>query len=153
MTRRPPSRDRDDARSTGSARRADNGRRGDVAQRDVLRRDGGNRRDGLFIGPVRITPVRVFLLLALVGSVAYVAYAIAVVRDTNALPMLSSGAAVLGIVFLALAVAGGKGTLDAGRDGSTARAFTLAVGGGIAAMIAFGCFAGAIILALVMGGT
>ena len=136
MTRRPSPRDRADARSQLSARRP----------------DGRRERRGLYIGPLHITPIRVALLIALFGSVAYLLYALVVVRDTNALPMLSSGAAVLGIVFIALALAGAKGTLDAGREGATGRAFVLAIGGGIAAIIGFGCFAGAIILALVMQG-
>ncbi len=104
----------------------------------------------MFVGPVRVTPMRIVLLIALVGSFAYLAYALLVVRDTNAIPMLASGAAVLGIVFLALAVAGAKATWEAGRDGAAGQALLLAVGGGIAAMIGFGCFAGAVILALVI---
>ncbi len=94
--------------------------------------------------------MRLILLVALIGSFAYVAYAILVVRDTSAIPMLALGAAILGVVFLALAVAGGRGTFQAGRDGRGRDAFLLAIGGGVAAMIAFGCFAGAIILTLVL---
>jgi hypothetical protein len=54
-------------------------------------------------------------------------------------------------VFLALAVAGGRGTLIAGREGRNRGAFVRAIGGGIAAMIGFGCFAAAIILVLTLG--
>jgi hypothetical protein len=97
-----------------------------------------------------ITPVRVALVVAVVGSLAFVAYAMLLVRDESAIPMLTAGAVVLGIAFLALAVAGGRGTLEAGRDGQGRRAFALAIAGGIAAMIGFGCFAGAVILVLVM---
>jgi len=103
---------------------------------------------GTFIGPVRVTPVRVVLVIALFGTLAYLAYALTV-RDTSQIPMLASGAAVLGLVFLGLAVAGGHGTLQAGREGRNRDAFALALGGGISAMIGFGCFAGAIVLAMV----
>ena len=41
-------------------------------------------------------------------------------------------------------------TYRAARDGASGRAFGLAVLGGIAALIAFGCVAGAIIMALVV---
>ena len=107
------------------------------------------RAGGPRIGPLRITPVRVVLVLALVGSLAYAIYALTV-RDTAAqLPLLSSGAAVLGIAFLALAVSGFLGIREAGYEGRDGRAVLLAVLGGISAIIGFGCLAMAIVLALV----
>jgi hypothetical protein len=112
-------------------------------RRPVSRPGTASRRGG------PITPVRVALVVALVGSLAFVAYALLLVRDESAIPMLTAGAIVLGIAFLALAVAGGHGTLEAGRDGRGGRAVGLAIAGGVAAMIGFGCFAGAIILLLV----
>ena len=99
-------------------------------------------------GGIRITPMRIVLVLALIGSLAYIAFALTV-RDTSQIPMLASGATVLGIVFLALAVSSARGTYRAGGEGRNGQALTLAIGGGIAAMIAFGCFAAAIVLALV----
>jgi hypothetical protein len=105
-------------------------------------------RRGVYLGPIRITPVRVVLVIALVGTLAYLAYALTV-RDASQIPMLASGAAVLGIVFLGLAVAGGQGTLVAGREGRNRDAIAMALGGGIAAMIGFGAIAGAIVLAMV----
>src|SRR2546430_1395379 len=109
------------------------------------------RRQGAHIGLFRITPTRATLAVALVGSVAFLAYAVTV-RDPTQIPMLSSGAAVLGIVFAALALAGAIGTYRAGREGAGGRAFGLALLGGVAAVIAFGCFSGAVILALVWRG-
>ncbi len=100
-------------------------------------------------GGIRITPMRIVLVLALVGSLAYIAFALSV-RDASQIPMLASGATVLGIVFLALAVSGARGTYRAGGEGRSGQALTLAIGGGIAAMIGFGCFAAAIVLALVV---
>ena len=114
---------------------------------DRPRRASAGRR-GVYLGPIHVTPVRVVLLLALIGTLAYLAYAITV-RDASQIPMLASGAAVLGLVFLGLAVAGGQGTLVAGRERRNRDAIALALGGGIAAMIGFGAIAGAIVLALV----
>jgi hypothetical protein len=99
------------------------------------------------IGPLVVTPVRVVLVLALVGSLAYVVYALTV-RDTAQLPMLSSGAAVLGIAFMALAVSGFLGIRDAGYEGRDGRAVLLALLGGVAAIVGFGCFAMAIVFAM-----
>jgi hypothetical protein len=94
-----------------------------------------------------VTPTRVTLLVAVVGSLAYLAYAITV-RDTQQIPLLASGAAVLGLVFLALAVAGGIATFRAGRDGRVGRAIMTAIGGGIAGIVAAGAFAFALVLTL-----
>lgn len=111
------------------------------------RRASGARR-GVYLGPIRITPVRVVLVIALIGTLAYLAYALTV-RDASQIPMLASGAAVLGLVFLGLAVAGGQGTLVAGRERRNRDAIAMAIGGGIAAMIGFGAIAGAVVLAMV----
>ena len=106
------------------------------------------RRRGLHIGPLDITPTRVTLFIALVGSMAFLAYAITV-RALAQIPLLASGAAVLGIVFGALALSGVVGSVGAARGGAGGRAFAMALGGGIAAVIAAGCLAGALVLALV----
>ena len=109
------------------------------------------RRRGLHIGPLAITPTRVTLLLALIGSSAFLAYAITV-RNVSQVPMLASGAAVLGIVFGALAISGVRGSVSAARAGAGGRSFAMAMGGGISALIAAGCLASAIIMALVLRG-
>ena len=114
------------------------------------RPDGSRGRGGPHVGSVRLTPTRVVLALAIVGALAYIAFALTV-RDASQLPMLSSGAAILGIVFAALAVSGGVSMWRAGRVGATRRAIALAIAGGVAGMIAAGCFAAAIDLALVWG--
>ena len=110
--------------------------------------EGSRGRAGVYLGPVHVTPMLVVLVGALFGSLAYVAFALTV-RDTTQIPMLVSGAVVLGVVFIALAVAGAVRTYQAGVEGRGGRAFGLALGGGIAAMIGFICFALAIIGALV----
>jgi hypothetical protein len=112
------------------------------------RQPDGSGSGGVYLGPVRITPMLVVLVIALIGSLAYIAFALTV-RDTTQIPMLVSGAVVLGVVFIALAVAGAIRTYQAGVEGRGGRAFGLALGGGVAAMIGFVCFALAIIGALV----
>lgn len=97
-------------------------------------------------GP-RISPGVVIIAIALVGSIAYALFAITV-RDSSQIPLLVSGAVVLGIVFTALAVYAARGVWRAGLDARNGRALLLGVVGGIAAIIAAGCFAGAIILSL-----
>lgn len=100
------------------------------------------------IGPIAITPTGILLLLALVGSVAYLLYAISV-RDASQIPLLASGAAVLGIVFVAVAVTGLIATWRSSVRGSDGRAIGHALIGGVACLAAAGCFAVAIILGLV----
>jgi hypothetical protein len=119
-----------------------------TARRDVPpRRPAPPSAKETRIGPLLVTPIRLVLVLALVGSLAYVAFALTV-RDTAQLPMLSSGAAVLGIAFMALAVSGFLGIRRAGYDGNDRRALLLAILGGLAAVIGFGCFAMAIVFAM-----
>ena len=106
-----------------------------------VRADRGRPMEGRSSG----TPVRIALAIAAVGSIVFLALAI-IARD---IPLLASAAAVLGIVFVALAVAGGRATYRAATDGENRRAFALAVGGGLAAMIGLGALAMAIVLALI----
>jgi len=94
-----------------------------------------------------LTPGIVFLAIALVGSVAFGLYAVTV-RDASQIPLLAAGAAACGIAFIALAAYALRVTWQAGVDGRTGRAFGVAIGGGIAAIIGFGFVAGAIILFL-----
>ena len=95
---------------------------------------------------------RIALLVAVVGSVAYVAYAVLAVRDTSAIPMLASGAIVLGIAFLAVGIAAAVAMNRASRERRNRDAILLALGGGIAVVIAMGAFAGAAVLALLQQG-
>jgi uncharacterized membrane protein len=95
----------------------------------------------------RVSPGLFFLAVALVGSVVFALYAVTV-RDASQIPLLAAGSAVLGIVFIALAVYAVRATWRAGIDGRNARALALGVGGGIAVIIGAGCVAAAIILFL-----
>jgi hypothetical protein len=108
---------------------------------------GDTRRAGF-----RLTPGIVFLAVAVIGSVAFGLYTITV-RDASQIPLLAAGAAACGIAFLALAAYALRATWRAGVDGRTGRAFGLAIGGGIAAVIGFSFVAGAIILFLLARST
>ena len=66
--------------------------------------------------------------------------------------MIATGSTVLGLVFAALSVGGAIRMWRAWQDGEQGRTVLFAVFGGISGMIALGCFAGALIFALVMGG-
>ncbi len=93
----------------------------------------------------RVSPGPVMLAIALGGSVLFALYTVTV-RDASQIPLLASGAAVLGIAFGALAIYSVRSTWRFGVAGRNQRALLLAVAGGFAAIIAAGCFAGAIIL-------
>ena len=92
----------------------------------------------------RMTPGVVFLAVALIGSVVFAVYAVTV-RDPSQIPLLAAGSAAVGIAFIALAVYALRATWRAGVEGRTGRAFGVAIGGGIAAIIGAVCIAGAII--------
>ena len=113
--------------------------------------NGSRRRAGPHIGPVAITPVRAVLAVAFVGSLFYIAWAILKVEDAAQIPMVTSGFAVLGLVFAAVSVGGAIRMWRAWQDGLQGQTVLFAVVGGIAGMIAIGCFAGALILGLVWG--
>jgi hypothetical protein len=87
----------------------------------------------------------VLLAIALGGSVVFALFTLTV-RDASQIPLLASGAAVLGICFCAVAAYAARSTWRAGADGRSQRALALAFAGGIAAIIGAGCLSGAIIL-------
>jgi hypothetical protein len=105
-------------------------------------------RVGPRVGRISITPTRVILPIAVVGSVLFAVYTLTV-RDPTQIPLLAAGMAVLGIVFGTLTVIGVISTYQAGSDERTMRAMLLAIGSGVASIIALGCFAGAVLLAMV----
>lgn len=102
---------------------------------------------GPHLGPIPITATGVLIVIGLIGSIAYFLYALTV-RDASQIPLLASGAVVLGIVFGAIAIVGARATWRSSVHGRDARAFGHAILGGFAALIAAGCFAAAIILFL-----
>jgi hypothetical protein len=112
------------------------------------------RRDeppGRRIGPFPITPTGVLLTIGLIGSLLYLVFAVTV-RDASQIPMLVSGAVVLGVVFVAIAVTGLIASWRSSVRGRDGRALGHALVGGVACLAAAGCFAAAIILGM-MGQT
>ena len=112
----------------------------DVAYDDVDLADGGEDRGR------RISPGAVFLVVAVIGSVAFMAYFFTV-REATQIPLLASGAVVLAIVFAALAAYCLRTVWRASTQGAGAgRLMVTAIVGGIAAIAAAGFAAGSIIL-------
>jgi len=107
------------------------------ARRPQAYRPGRSRR--------RVSPGAVMLAIALGGSVVFAVFTITV-RDASQIPLLASGAVVLGIAFCALAAYSARSTWHAGIAGRNQRAILMAVAGGVAAIIGAGCLAAAIIL-------
>ncbi|HEV7809325.1 MAG TPA: hypothetical protein VGO64_01900 [Candidatus Limnocylindrales bacterium] len=94
-----------------------------------------------------ISPTAVLIVIALVGSVAFLVYTFTV-RDASQIPLLAAGAVVLGLVFTAIAVFGARAIWRSSIEGRDARAFGHAIVGGFAALAAAACFAAAVILFL-----
>lgn len=102
-------------------------------------------------GRLRVSVTGVLIVVALIGSLAYLVYAVTV-RDASQIPLLASGAVVLGLVFAAIALVGGRAAWRSSVGGRDARAFGHALVGGVAALIAAACFSGAVILFMVRNG-
>lgn len=100
------------------------------------------------LGPIGVTPIRVVVAIAFVGSLAFIGYAILRVRDATQIPMLSSGFLVLGIACAAMALGALVQMWRAGAQGRTGRAMALAIAGGVAGLAAIGCFTVTVVFAL-----
>ena len=95
----------------------------------------------------RLGPIQIAIAVALVGSAALVIYAF-LKRDSAQIPLLTTAAAIFGIVLIVLALSGAAATYRAAREGRAGRAMVLALAGGIAAMGAAAALAFATILGL-----
>jgi len=104
------------------------------------------------IGPVGISPLRVMLFIALLGGLAFLAYAV-LVRDQLQVPLMASGFAVVGLVFAAMAVLAVVSVIRAGRDGRDGTAVMASVFGGLLAAAALMSLAAAVVMSLIWGGT
>jgi hypothetical protein len=100
---------------------------------------------------IRVNPTLVIAAIALIGSGIFLLYAFTI-RSKDQVPLLITGAVVLGIVFAVLAVAGAIGAYRTATQNRTGAALVNALGGGVAAVIACGLFAFAIVMGLVWSG-
>ena len=97
-------------------------------------------------GGRRISPGAIFLIIAIIGSIAFTAYFLTV-REATQIPLLAAAAVVLAIVFAALAVYCLRSVLRGGVEHvGGGRLLLIGLVGGVAAMVAAGAAAGAIIL-------
>ena len=122
---------------------------GQPAARDVA---APAQRRGPHLGPFRITPLRVTLVIALGGGIAFLAYA-TFVRDQLQVPLMATGFAVLGIVFAVVAVLSVRAVVQAGRERRDGSAVLSAVAGGFIAVAALMCLTAAVIMGLIWSGT
>jgi predicted histidine transporter YuiF (NhaC family) len=114
----------------------------------LRRREPAPERIGPHMGPFRITPIRATLGIALCGALIVQIYGLTV-RDSTQMPVLTAAEVINGAVFVALAIAGAYAAYRQGTGGRARQALLYALLGGVAALVAAGSFAAAVILALV----
>jgi hypothetical protein len=102
----------------------------------------------MWIGGFALTPMRAVVILAFVGSSAFIAWAILKVRDTQQIPMLSSGFLVLGLACAAVAIGALIELWRAAARARLSRAVGMAIGGGLFGLAAIGCFTLTVLFAL-----
>jgi hypothetical protein len=139
------------SRSQVSPRRPDERRRaGYEDPQDAY--EPAPRRRGPHIGPVVLTPVRVFLLIALLGGLAFLAWSV-LVRDQLQVPLMATGFAICGIVFAFMAVLAVMSVVRAGRARRDGTAVLAAIVGGLIAVLSMMCLAAAVIFSLIWSAT
>jgi len=95
-----------------------------------------------------VTPFRVVLLIALLGSAAVAAYSLLVARGSQSIAITVAALAVLGVTMALLSLTLAAGAVRAGRDGYGVRAILGGLFGGLFALGASGALAAAVIFAL-----
>jgi hypothetical protein len=113
---------------------------------------GAAARPGPHLGPVRITPLRVTLAIALAGGLGFLLYSV-IVRDQNQVPLMATGFAICGLVLAVVAVLSVSAVIRAGREGRDGIAVLTALAGGLIAAASMLLFAGAVIMSMIWGGT
>ena len=94
----------------------------------------------------RVSPGAIFLIIAIIGSIAFTAYFLTV-REATQIPLLAAASVVLAIVFAALAAYCLRSVWRGGVEHvGGGRLLLIALVGGVAAMVAALSSAGAIIL-------
>src|SRR3989442_2793374 len=92
------------------------------------------------LGRLSLTPIRLVILVAFVGSIAFIGYAVLRVRNASQIPMMSSGFLVLGLAFTAVAIRALVPAWGAAAPAHIGRAAGAAPGGGAAGRAALRCF-------------
>ena len=105
-------------------------------------------RQGLYVGPVKVTLLLVVVILVLLGSLVFNAWVVRSVRDDQ-IPLLAVGFVAMGAAFAAIAVGALVGIWRAASRAAGGRSFALALVGGLAGLAAIGCFAITALLTLV----
>lgn len=105
-------------------------------------------RDGFYLGPLRVTVPLVLVLIVLLGSTGFIAWALLNVRDDQ-IPLLAYGFVALGASFAAIAIGSLVGMWRAASRARGGRAFVLAIIGGLAGLAAIGAFTATALLVLV----
>ena len=100
------------------------------ARSQVVTRESPRRRSGPHLGPIRITPTRVMLLIALAGGLGFLAWSV-LVRDQLQVPLMATGFAICGLVFVATALLSLAAVVRAGREGRDGTAVLTAFVGGL----------------------
>ncbi len=122
------------------------------ARSKAARRAASDAPRGPRIGPLRITPVRVTLALALAGGVAFLFWSI-VVRDQLQVPLMATGFLICGLVLLVWGLLGLRAVFTAGREGRDGAAVLTALAAGLATAASMLLLAGAVIMSMIWGGT
>lgn len=115
-------------------------------------RGADDGRRGPHVGPVRVTPARVMLLVALAGGLGFLGYSI-VVRDQLQIPLMASGFAICGLVFAATSAMGVAAVVQAGREGRDGTAVVTALVAGGIAVVSLLSLAAAVIMSLIWSST
>jgi hypothetical protein len=104
---------------------------------------------GLHVGPLRITPVRATLVIALIGGLVFLAWSIFARDQSYQVPMMATGLAVCGIVLAVASALSLRGVVTAGREGRDGTAVLTALVGGLMAAAAMLLFAAAVIMSMI----
>lgn len=95
-----------------------------------------------------MTPWRLVLFVALVGSAAVVVYGLFLDRTGSTIALTVAGLAVLGITLAIIAVRLGAASVQTARHGHGVRSILSALAGGVAALLASGTLGAAVIFGL-----
>lgn len=101
------------------------------------------------IGPVRLTPPLIVVLVVLIGSLLFIGYVMINVHDDQ-IPLLAGGLVALGASSAAIAIGALMGMWRAASRADSRRAFILALLGGVAGLGAIGSFTAATLLTMVL---